>query len=87
MNYADMLNALHEQEEQAALDYIEVCVSARGVPPSVRELASERGYASAETALKVLRRLEAKGLIERLPGTARGIIIKGSPMVADTEEM
>lgn len=85
--YEEMLDALHAEAEGEALAFIRAEVEVHGSPPSVRELAAHLGVGSSETALKVLRRLQRKGLIEVAPRRARGIVIVGSPMVADTEVM
>jgi len=59
-------------EMQEVLKAIELAMQRRGVPPTIRELASELNGVSTRTVHRYLERLEAKGWIERWHGS-RGI--------------
>lgn len=59
--------------QQAALALICRSVVDRGYPPTVRELGAELGLSSSNSVLNVLRRLQAKGYLDRDPGVVRGI--------------
>jgi repressor LexA len=58
--------------QQAILDHIVACIAADGLPPTVLELAAAFGILP-NAARKHLQSLAAKGLVELLPGKARGI--------------
>lgn len=49
-----------------------------GVMPSTRELQQHFGFASQTAAVDVIRALEKKGYLKRLPGKARGIVLAGT---------
>lgn len=49
-----------------------------GLMPSTREIQEHFGFASQTAAVDVLRALERKGALKRLPGKARGIVLAGS---------
>lgn len=51
-----------------------------GLMPSTREIQEHFGFASQTAAVDVLRALERKGALKRLPGKARGIVLAGSDM-------
>ena len=55
-----------------------------GLMPSTREIQEEFGFSSQTAAMDVLRALERKGVLHRLPGVARGIILKESPKTTPT---
>ncbi len=48
-----------------------------GVMPSTREVQQHFGFASQTAAVDVIRALEKKGCLKRLPGKARGIVLAG----------
>jgi len=54
--------------QQLALTLICRSVTDRGYPPTVRELGAELGMTSSTSVLFVLRRLQAKGYLDRDPG-------------------
>ena len=49
-----------------------------GMPPTRAEIAKELGFKSANAAEEHLRALQRKGVLELVPGTARGIQLKDS---------
>lgn len=67
--------------QQQILDFIREEVEKRGLPPTRPEIAKAFGFASATAAYEHLRLLAAKGAIELLPGTARGIRLKESAIL------
>jgi len=60
-------------EQTRVLNYIIQYRDERGFPPSVREIALELGYASANNVRQHLRLIERKGYIRIAGGRARGI--------------
>ncbi len=75
------------ESEKRALEFIEARITEHGYPPSVREILEACGFASKNAVHKLLRRLEAKGYIELVPGEARGIRLvrptKGIPVLGE----
>ncbi|WP_022853222.1 transcriptional repressor LexA [Thermodesulfatator atlanticus] len=73
------------ESEKIALEFIEEYLSKNGYPPSFREIAEACGFSSKSSVHKLLRRLEAKGFVELVPGEARGIRLlrpaKGIPVL------
>lgn len=61
--------------QQMIIDFIKSEVSAKGYPPSVREIADAVGLASSSTVHGHLERLENKGYIRRDPTKPRAIEI------------
>lgn len=63
-------------EETAArvLEIIRASIDSRGIPPTMREIATQAGL-SAMGARSALQRLESAGLIRLLPGVSRGIVL------------
>jgi repressor LexA len=55
------------------LAFIRTSLETRGVPPTRAEIVSEFGFASPTAAEDHLRALAKKGVIELVPGAARGI--------------
>ncbi|MGQ0697617.1 MAG: transcriptional repressor LexA [Panacagrimonas sp.] len=55
------------------LDFIRTSLSARGAPPTRAEIVTEFGFASPTAADDHLRALAKRGVIELVPGAARGI--------------
>lgn len=80
---SDELNA----RQRKMLSLIEQSLEGRGVPPSLRELASAMGYASAEGARKHLLTLERKGYIERHSDVSRGIRLLRSKSVTNDDRI
>ena len=65
-------------EHQAkVLRYLEGQRDATGLMPSTREVQAHFRFASQSQAVSVLRALEKKGAIERLPKKARGLVLSG----------
>ena len=60
------------------LRFVRDHLARHGYPPSVREIQHALGFASPNAAAKHLRALEAQGLIELPPRTARGIRLVGA---------
>jgi len=75
------------ESERRALEFIEARITEYGYPPTVREILEACGFASKNAVHKLLRRLEAKGYIELVPGEARGIRLlkptKGIPVLGE----
>ena len=61
------------------LRYLETQRDATGLMPSTREVQAHFGFASQSQAMSVLRALEKKGAIERLPKKARGLLLSRRP--------
>jgi repressor LexA len=59
--------------QQAILALIAERIEAEGMPPSQAEIARAFGFSGVRAAQYHLEALEAAGVIERLPGRARGI--------------
>lgn len=59
--------------QQAVLDCIQESIRQHGYPPTLREIAEVMGWASTNGVSAHLRRLERKGVLQRRPGTARGM--------------
>ena len=65
-------------EHQAkVLRYLEGQRDATGLMPSTREVQAHFRFASQSQAMSVLRALEKKGAIARLPKKARGLVLSG----------
>jgi repressor LexA len=60
------------QVYEAIVAYIDT----RGITPTYREIARACGLASPSSARYWVDRLEAEGLVTRLPGKARSISVK-----------
>ena len=59
--------------QQAILDFVRERIGRDGLPPTWAEIARAFGFRQTRAAQKHLQALEAKGYLELLPGTARGI--------------
>lgn len=57
-------------------------IEAEGMPPSQTEIAAAFGFKAVRAAQYHLEALEAAGVIERLPGKARGIRLRQLPVAA-----
>ena len=78
--------SLPTDRQQAILDFLLGHAAAHGMPPTIGELAA--GFAiHPNAARKHLQALAAKGLIELLPGKARGIRLAAParPRIASNE--
>lgn len=61
--------------QQELLDFLRKEQHRLGVMPSSREVQKHFGFASQTAAMDLLRALERKGSIRRLPGKARAVIL------------
>ncbi len=61
------------KRQRAILAFIESETARRGIPPTVREVASHFGMASPNGAACHIKALEDKGYLVREPGLSRGI--------------
>lgn len=68
--------------QQAILDHLGEHLATHGMPPTLAELAQAFGF-NVAAAQKHLKALETKGVIELLPGKARGIRLVGAPAAAN----
>lgn len=59
--------------QQRIVEGIRAFWTRRGIPPTIRDLTQETGYASTSTVHYHVSRLEDLGVVERDPGTARSI--------------
>jgi repressor LexA len=60
------------------LDFIRRALVESGAPPTREEIAEAFGFRSLNAAEQHLQALQKKGLIELVPGTSRGIRLKGA---------
>ncbi len=65
------------------LRLIQRFISDTGMPPTRAEIAHELGFRSANAAEEHLRALARKGVIALMPGTSRGIQLRGHDPRAD----
>ncbi len=63
------------KRQQEILDYLRETQQKTGIMPSTRELQHYFGFASQTAAVSHLRALARKGIIQKLPGKARGLIL------------
>ena len=61
--------------QQELLDFLRQSHREMGVMPSTREIQAHFGFASQTAAMSHLRALERKGVINRLPGKARAVVL------------
>lgn len=59
--------------QRRTLEFIRSRVRVQGLPPALAEIARALGFPHASTAQACVRALARKGLVEVLPGKARGI--------------
>jgi repressor LexA len=64
--------------QQAVLDFVALHLRTVGIPPSRAEIARARGF-SLTAAQQHLRALAKKGVLELIPGCARGIRLVRPP--------
>lgn len=72
------------QRQQELLDFLRREHRRTGIIPSTREIQQHFGFSSQTAAMSLLRALEAKGVIKRLPGKARAVSFvepKGTKML------
>jgi len=67
------------QRQQQILELIQDVIDASGMPPTRVEIARKLGFKSANAAEDHLRALARKGMIQLLPGAARGIRLTDPP--------
>lgn len=60
------------------LDFVRRTLVESGAPPTREEIAGAFGFRSLNAAEQHLQALQKKGLIELVPGTSRGIRLKGA---------
>jgi repressor LexA len=72
-----MSNSLTARQQEL-LNYLRSEHSSTGIMPSSREIQQHFGFASQTAAMDLLRALERKGVIQRLPGKARAVILTRS---------
>ncbi|HET7650172.1 MAG TPA: transcriptional repressor LexA [Gammaproteobacteria bacterium] len=65
--------------QQEILELIQDVIDDTGLPPTRAEIARELGFKSANAAEEHLRALARKGMINLLPGAARGIRLTDPP--------
>ena len=62
--------------QQRVLDLIKKVIKETGMPPTRAEISARLGFRSPNAAEEHLRALARKGVIEMLPGAARGIRLR-----------
>ncbi len=68
------MEPLTERQEQV-LDFIRSCIKEKHLPPTVREICTEFGFAGPNATVGHLKALERKGYIQREFNRARGITL------------
>jgi repressor LexA len=66
------------QRQTEILDFVQRTLVERGAPPTREEIADAFGFRSLNAAEQHLQALQKKGFIELVPGTSRGIRLKGA---------
>lgn len=69
------LPSLLTKRQQEVFNFLRHTRDESGVMPSTREIQLHFGFASQTAAVEVLRAMERKGVLRRLPGKARGIVL------------
>jgi repressor LexA len=69
----------HRQEQ--ILDWIRSFIDSRGMPPTRAEIASALGFSTPSSAEDHLQALAKKGVLDIVPGAARGIRLRDRPGV------
>lgn len=67
------------RRQQQILELLQDVIDSTGMPPTRAEIARKLGFRSANAAEDHLRALARKGMIELLPGAARGIRLTDPP--------
>lgn len=75
------MNKLTDRQSEI-LEYVREFLRDNGAPPTRAGIAEQFGFASATAAENHLKALAAKGYIELLPGSARGIKLLGEAQEA-----
>ncbi len=75
------------KRQQELLDYLREFQRDEGLMPSTREIQKHFGFASQTAAMSHLRALERKGVIRRLPGKARAVVIAGAAPRGEVREI
>lgn len=73
MSHRTKTSLTSRQEE--LLRFLRLEQKRQGIMPSSREIQQHFGFASQTAAMDLLRALEKKGVIRRLPGKARAVIL------------
>ena len=60
--------------QQQLLEFLRQYHLEHGLMPSTREIQNHFGFASQTAAVSLLRALEKKGAIQRVPGKARALV-------------
>ena len=63
--------------QRTILDVIRTSITARGYPPSIREIGDAVGLASTSSVAHQLRTLESKGYLRRDPNRPRAVDVRG----------
>jgi repressor LexA len=63
------------KRQKEILDFVEERQRIAGFPPTIKETAEHFGFRSVNAARQHLRLIEGKGLVRRLPGRSRALII------------
>ncbi|MDD6154578.1 MAG: transcriptional repressor LexA [Eubacteriales bacterium] len=63
------------QRESAILDFMRAEISAKGYPPTVREICAAIGIKSTSTAYKDIKALVAKGYLRKDPAKPRALVL------------
>ena len=71
----------------SALRTIDEHIKLYGFPPTQRQIAEATGHPSSSSGARVVRRLQAEGLVEVTPRRSRGLRITRSGMKALTETL
>lgn len=75
-----MAHSLTLRQKQI-LDYLRTQQRETGITPSTREVQKHFGFASQTAVMSHLKALERKGVIHRLPGKARAIMMMAHPNI------
>ena len=70
--------------QQEVLQFLQKSRQTTGLMPSTRGIQEEFGFSSQTAAMDVLRALERKGVLRRIPGVARGIVLTQPAAPPDT---
>jgi repressor LexA len=67
--------------QRQILDWIRAFIDSRGMPPTRAEIASALGFSTPSSAEDHLQALARKGVLELIPGAARGLRLIDTPGV------
>lgn len=65
------------KRQREILEYLRECFESRGGAPSLREIMERFGFSSPATVSGHLRLMEKKGVIRRVAGRSRNIVLAG----------